>query len=194
MNRVLWAVIGVLLLVGGVLGLLAGAVSSSPIDRSRPIITAEMVSAWHRHEALATIVTIVVGLLLATLGGILLLVQLRGAGPALTEEHYIELPPEGGPPVERVGKTEVASRALYHALRSDLERDKQVRRAAVRLSGGVTHPKLKLRLAVTPDADLARLAGHLDRAIARFAATSGIHPELSDVAVRIPERPAARVE
>jgi len=194
MNRILWAVIGVLLFVGGILGLLAGGLSASPIDRSRTIITAEMVSAWHRHEALATIVTIAVGLLLAVLGGILLLVQLRGGGPPLTEDDYIELPPDRGAPVDQAGRTAVASRALYRALRFDLERDKQVRRAAVRLTGAVTHPKLKLRLAVTPDADLAGLARHLDRAMARFAATSGMHPELSDVAVRIPERPAARVE
>jgi hypothetical protein len=191
MNRVLWAVIGLVLLGGGVLGLLAGGLTSFVQDRQRTILSAEMVSTWNRHETLATILTIVGGLLLALLGGLLLRAQLRRRGPAPIDDRYVQLPPQpcsGKPTPTNVGSTEVASEALNRALKLDIERDRQVRRAGVQLAGPIAQPRLRLRLAVTPDADIARLAHHLDETMQRFTATSGIRPELSDVVVRIPER------
>jgi hypothetical protein len=196
MNRVLWAVIGVLLLAAGVLGLLAGAGGLPFVDRHRVVLTSGLINTWNGNKALATTLTIVVGLLLAILGVLLLFAQLRLRAARMRDLHLpppSEFAPAELKPVDR-GSTDVASRALHRALQRDLESDRQVRNAAVLLTGPTEHPRLMVRLAVTPDADVARLAGHLDRVVHRFTTTSGVQPDVSDVVVRIPERAVARVE
>ena len=195
MNRVLWLVIGGLLLAAGVLGLLAGAGALPTVDRQWVVLTPELISAWNRNEALATTLAIVGGLLLALLGGLLLRAQLRRPGGARMGDLHLPQRPEPAqaePQVER-GTIEVASRALHNALERDLESDRQVRKAAVRLTGPTGHPRLLVRLAVTPDADLARLAGHVDQAVIRFTTTSGVEPD-AEVVVRMPERAVTRVD
>jgi len=92
------------------------------------------------------------------------------------------------------GRTKVTSSALHHALERDLTTDRNVRRAAVRLSGPSQHPELLVRLAVTPDADIASVAGHLEGAVQRFSTTSGVTPDLADVLVRIPAGAPHRVQ
>lgn len=197
MNRILWLLIGLLLLAAGVVGLLAGTGTLSFVDKQRALLTPELIDAWNRNPALSTALTIVGGLILALLGGLLLRAQMRWRDEPPMRDLY--LPPrvdstETEPaPVER-GGTEVASRALQRALRRDFESDGQVRDATVRLTGPTEHPHLQVRLAVTPDVDMARLAGHVDRVVNRFATTSGVHPDLSEVVVRMPGRAVARVE
>jgi hypothetical protein len=197
MNRTLWTVIGIVLLAAGVVGLLAGYGALSFVDRQRALLTQGLIDAWNRNQTLATALTIVGGLLLTLLGALLLRAQ-RGqrAGTPMRDLHLRPSPEptETEPPQVDRGGTEVASRALHRALRRDFESDRQVRNASVRLTGPTAHPQLLVRLAVTPDADIARLAGHVDRVVNRFATTSGVQPDLSEVVLRIPERAASRVE
>lgn len=195
MNRTLWTVIGVLLLAAGVLGVLASEGALPAADRQQALLTPEMINFWNRNEGLATTLTLVGGLLLALLGMLLLRGQLRWpGGTPMGDLHLGQPEPDGDEPapIER-GDTEVASRALRRALQSDLESDRQVRNASVRLTGPTWHPQLSVRLAVTADADIGLLADHVDRVVHRFATTSGVQPDLSDVVVRIPPRAAARV-
>lgn len=196
MNRTLWTVIGILLLAVGVLGFLVGQGILSIVDREQVLLSPELIDAWNRNDALATGLTIVGGLLLALLGMLLLRSQLRRPGGVPMGDLHLgrEPRPVGAesPPVVG-GDTEVASRALNRALRRDLELDRQVRDATVRLTGPAEHPQLRVRLSVTPDADIARLAGHVDRVVNRFATTSGVQPDLSDIVVRMPEHAPLRV-
>jgi hypothetical protein len=193
MNRVLWTVIGAVALVVGVLGLLAGFGALSSVDKRRTVLTPGMSDAWNRNRTLALAIAIVAGAVLVLLGILLIRGVLRREGGAVMHDIYVEQPETGGPgPAQLHGSTEVASRALHHAFEEDLEGDRQVRRAAVRLTGPTDHPKLMVRLAVTEDADIARLAGHLGNAVDRFTTTSGVRPELSDVVVRMPLRITSR--
>ena len=193
MNRVLWTVIGVLVLAAGVLGLLAGFGVLSSVDKSRTVLTQGMANTWNGNRSLSLAITIVVGVVLVLLGILLLRSMLRRPGGASMDDLHIQQPETGEPaPAQRHGSTDVASRALRQAFEEDLEGDQQVRRAAVRLTGPTDHPQLLVRLAVTQDADIARLAGHLDEAVDRFTITSGVRPELSDVVVRLPLRTTAR--
>ena len=50
-----------------------------------------------------------------------------------------------------------------------------------------------MRLAVTADADLHRLHEHVGAALARFETTSGLHPRLREVTVRIADLQTSRV-
>ena len=193
MNRVLWTVIGAVALVAGVLGLLAGFGALSSVDKRRAVLTPGVIGAWNRHRTLALAITIVAGAVLVLLGILLMRAVLRREGGAVMHDIYVQQPETGErAPAQLHGSTEVASRALHHALEEDLEGDRQVRRAAVRLTGPTDHPQLMVRLAVTEDADIARLAGHLGNAVDRFTTTSGVRPELSDVVVRMPLRTTAR--
>jgi hypothetical protein len=194
-NRTLWTIIGFVLLVAGVTGLLAGSGRLSFVDREQVVLSPEMIAAWNRNEARSLALTIVGGLLVALLGLLLLRAQFRRRGGAPMAD--LHLPPSAepaeGPQPDR-GDTEVASRALHRALQRDLESNQQIRDAAVRLTGPPDRPRLLVRLAVTPDADVARLADHVDRVMDRFTTTSGVRPDLSEVVVRIPARAPARVQ
>jgi hypothetical protein len=190
MNRLLWTIIGAVLLAGGLLGLLAGFSVLPTVGSQQTLLTPAMIDAWNRNRTLALTITIVAGAGLALLGILLLRAMLRRRGGALMRDIYIEQPKaDEFAPEHLHGSTEVASKALHDAFQEDLETDRQVRRAAVRLTGPTDHPQLLVRLAVTPDADIARLAGHLDQAVDRFATTSGVRPHISDVLVRMPVAP-----
>jgi hypothetical protein len=196
-NRVLWSIIGVLLLAAGVAGALASRGWPSTIDRRQPLLTDRMIDTWNGSSALAAGLTIAGGLLLAILGALLLRAQLRrGGGAPMRDLTFGPAQVPNAAPSDRPnnGRTEVASTALHHAVERDLVTDRDVRRAAVRLTGSDQHPQMLVRLAVTPDADIARLAGHLDRAVQRFTTTSGVTPDLSDIVVRIPARAPVRVQ
>jgi hypothetical protein len=191
MNRVLWSIIGAVLLVAGVLGVLVSRGWPSTVDKRQPLLTDATIEWWRAHSGLAAGLTIGAGVLLAVLGFLLLRAQLRGrGGPPMHDLSFGATPAAEG---ADNGHTGVTSSALHQALERDLTTDRTVRRAAVRLTGPTEHPQLLVRLAVTPDADIAHVAGHLDHAVQRFTTTSGVAPTLSDVVVRIPARAPERV-
>jgi hypothetical protein len=193
-NRVLWSIIGALLFAAGVVGVLASQVEISNVDRQQPLLTTELIDWWNAHSGLAAGLTIAGGLLAAFLGFLLLRAQLRGRGGAPMRDLAFGARETDASEGIDTGRTKVASSALHHALERDLATDRNVRRAAVRLTGPSEHPELLVRLAVTPDADIARVAGHLEGAVQRFTTTSGVTPDLSDVLVRIPAVAPQRVQ
>ena len=83
--------------------------------------------------------------------------------------------------------------ALAHSFSLAVTRAVALARA-VRLTGPTDSPHLEVRLAVTADANIARVADHLDQAVDRFTTTSGVRPELQDVAVRMPGLAVVRAD
>ena len=193
-NRVLWSIIGVLLLAAGVAGVLLSQGWLSNVDRQQPLLTTRMIDWWNAHSSLAAGLTIAGGLLAAVLGFLLVRAQMRGRGGAPMRDLAFGTHETTASEGLDTGRTKVSSSALHHALERDLITDRNVRRAAVRLSGPSNHPELLVRLAVTPDADIARVAGHLEGAVQRFSTTSGVTPDLANVLVRIPAGAPQRVQ
>ena len=193
-NRVLWSIIGALLLAAGVVGVLVSQGWLSNVDRQQPLLTTRMIDWWNAHSSLAAGLTIAGGLLAAVLGFLLVRAQLRGRGGAAMRDLAFGTHETTASEGIDTGRTKVSSSALHHALERDLITDRNVRRAAVRLSGPSNHPELLVRLAVTPDADIASVAGHLEGAVQRFSTTSGVTPDLANVLVRIPAGAPQRVQ
>jgi len=212
-NRVLWITIGLVLTAVGALGALASLNRLPFVASDRLLLGADAARNWHSWGGWAPLLTIVGGLLVALLGFLLLRAQVRGRGGAPMADLVLPTPEptvltvgapadtvelaavEGGQSfVEAVpGRTQVASKALNHALTRDLQSDRHVRRAAVRLVGDRARPEVLVRLAVSADADVSRLRSHVDGALDRFAVTSGVRPHLHDVIVSMAEQSTARV-
>jgi hypothetical protein len=194
-NRVLWILIGALLTAAGVFGVLSSVGAISVLNRNRELITPSMDEHWRSWGGWATAVTIIVGLVLAILGVLLLRAQFlrRGGSTMANLSRSGTLPgatPDDG--VREAGRTRVSASTLNHALTRDLLTDGRVRRAAVRLTGEPSKPNLRVQLAVTPDADISDLRRLVDNAVQRFSMTSGLHPNLAEVEVKVtsgqPER------
>jgi len=210
---VLWIGIGALLTVVGVLGALASLNRLPFLASDRLLLGADAARNWHRWGGWAPVLTVAGGLLIALLGFLLLRAQVRGRGGAPMADLVLPAPePTGltvGAPADTVelaaadggqsfvesvhGRTQVASKALHHALTRDLQSDHHVRRAAVRLVGDRARPEVLVRLAVSPDTDVSRLRSHVDGALDRFAVTAGVRPHLHDVVVSMADQSTARV-
>lgn len=187
-NRALWLVVGLILLAVGVLGTLA-SLGRLGVDRDMPVLAPAAISRWRDWGGSAPAVTIAAGLVVALLGLLLLQAQLRRhGGPDLPD---LLVAPEA--PAPEPGRTVVAATALDQALSRDLQAHRRVRRAAVHLIGKPQRPELRVRLAVTPDADLAELRTHLDHALLRLASTSGLRPDRGEVVVSMGGQHSGRV-
>ena len=136
------------------------------------------------------------GLVIAILGVLLLRAQfLRRGGAAmanLTRPGFLT-PSTSDGSARAAGQTRVATSTLNDALTRDLRDDGHIRWAAVRLSGEPRRPQLRMRLGVTPDADIAELRRHVDRAVQRFSVTSGLRPDIAEVTVKMAARGQQRV-
>jgi hypothetical protein len=194
-NRVLWIVIGALLTAAGLVGVLGYAGVMPGLNRNRDLITANMDAQWRSWGGWAMGVTIAVGLVIAVLGVLLLRVQfLRRGGASMANLTRPAAVFTSGDPLREAGRTRVATNTLNQALTRDLQGDGSVRRAAVRLTGEPRSPSLRMRLAVTPDADISELRHHVDRAVQRFAKTSGLRPNVEEVVVKMTTGAQHRVQ
>jgi hypothetical protein len=202
-NRVLWTAIGAVLTAAGVLGVLLNR--GTLLDRDRTLLGPEAVRRWHSWGGWAVAVVIVGGLLVAVLGFLLLRAQLRGRGGApmadlvMPRRHPAPAPEERDDDVlsaypETFGRTRVSTSALRHSLTRDLQTNREVRGATVKLFGGHDHPEALVRLKVSADADVTRLRSHVDSALDRFAATSGVRPTVHDVVVKMADQAPPRVQ
>lgn len=200
-NRVLWALIGLLLLAVSVFGVMASQGWLPFIDRDGAVLTQVAIERWEDWSTWATAATIAGGAILVVLGILLVRAQLRGPGGGSISDLVVrpESPdatgPRPGPTVAEApaGQTLVSASALHHALARDLETDRAVRHAAVHITGRRPEPSVSVRLAVTSEADIAQLQRSLHRAFERFAATSGLQPRLTEVTIRMAEQRPQRV-
>lgn len=203
-NRVLWLTIGAVLTAAGVFGVLLSEDWLFSGTSRRTVLGPEVARHWHEWHGYAVAVFIAGGLLLALLGFLLLRAQLRGRGGApMADVVLFNHAPRSAPPDWDAdaalrepfvpGRIRISHGALEEALTRDLRDHPEVRRAAVRLVGDRRHPEALVRLSVTADADVGRLRSHVDSALDRFAATSGVRPAVRDVVLTMASQPPARV-
>jgi hypothetical protein len=178
-NRVLWAVVGVLLLALGVLGTLASLGRLPWLKSGTALLPTSLNANWHRFGFWAPLVAIAVGVVLVALGLLLLRAELRRRSHRPMPALVLPAPTPGG------GTTFVGSDTLEKALSRDLARSRHLTDATAYLTGDPSRPTVALRLAVSPGADLSQVKHVVDGALHRFAATSGVSPTVSDVDVRV---------
>jgi hypothetical protein len=168
-NRVLWTVVGLVLLAAGVAGLLINLDRMPGTDPGQPVIwpeLAEQARSW-RPWLLAAV--IVLGLVLVVLGGLLLRAQLRRRGG-------VSLPDLRLDSADQHGQTVVGTRVMVNGLAHDLENQAGVSRAAAHLSGDTRRPNLRLWLTVEPGTHLDRIQQQVRDALRRFTTTTGLTP------------------
>lgn len=179
-NRVLWSILGGVLVVAGVLGILASQGWLPGVDQHRLLFASDAGATWNRWGAWAPALAIAAGVVLALLGFWLLRAELRvHARPSLPDT---ELRTPRGP--DGVGgRTQVDTAVLARAMRKDLQSEPSISSAHVRITGRPEHPEVSLRLEVAQGADLHPVHDHVDRALRRLAATMPGAPTLDEVLV-----------
>lgn len=205
-NRVLWTVIGLLLVGLGVVGALVSLDRMPGADRRQSLLWPQLLEQWRRWEGWATAGVIVLGLLAAVLGVLLLRAELRprgrrhlddlvsgerarhrpGARPASDE-------PTGQPPGPAAGVTQVRYRAVAESLERDLRHQQAVHRANVMICGRPDRPEVLLNLTARPGADLAVLRHAVRDALSRFTATTGLTPASVQVNAQVEAGVVSRV-
>lgn len=187
-RRVLWTVIGVLLLAVGVLGLLAGLGWLPGVAAGTPVLWSGLTRWWRSVAPWGAVGTALLGLLLAWLGFVLLTRELR-VRPSLGE---LVLDP-GGRDGAAPGRTVTRGAVLADALERDLRRDHRVRDASVALSGRPDRPRVRIELDVGPRTRLADLRAPVDAAVHRWRLTAGREPDRVEVVARIGPTGSRRV-
>ena len=198
-HRVLWTVIGVVLVLLGGAGI-AASFGHLPGTHSRsPLLWSGFLAVWRDLRPWSLVVTIAFGLLLA-LAGLALLgrlvrpphgpsvdeVTLRDSGN-LSDADRAALAPN------LPGRTRVRGVVLARGLERDLARDPEVHRADVTLTGSAPSPDVWIELRVGPRARLSAVREHVQEAVDRFCNTSGLRPRHLDVTARIDAVGASRV-
>ena len=199
--RVLWTVIGLLLVAVGTFGVVAGLGYVGGVDPEAPLLWSGLLGLWHDTAPTGLVVLLALGLLLALLGLRLLNRQLRPRPEPLMGE--LPLPDSmavvsgtDGAALDAMdlpGRTTVRGAVLARGLERDLTRDPAVREASVVLAGEVTRPELLIRLHLGPHARLDTVHEHVGSAVARFSATTGLCPRYLDVTARVAPTGFSRV-
>jgi hypothetical protein len=181
-NRLLGALIGLLLLAIGVSGLALGSGALG----SRFAHTAPLPAAIAQHAIAPTdndlIVLALLGLLGFLVGLLLLRAELRAPGQSrMRDLRYQQSSAE---PALRRGRTAVRTGGLEHGLRQSLGALPDVRWANAQLAGDPERPNLLLELEVDAEARLSTLKSEVAQAIERFQLTSGRRPS-TQVRIRL---------
>jgi hypothetical protein len=183
-NRLLCALIGLLLLAIGVTGLTlgVGALGSTFAHTAAvPAPIAQHATAPTDNDLIGLAL---VGLLALLLGLLLLRVELRVPGqPHMRDLRYVQ--PSADQALRR-GRTVVRTGGLEHGLRQSLGALPDVRWAHARLAGNPERPNLLIELEVDAEARLSTLKSEVGRAIERFQLTSGRQPS-TQVWIRLAE-------
>jgi hypothetical protein len=195
-HRLLWTIVGLLLVALGAVGLTGHLGQLPRTDVNAALLWSGLLGLWRNTLPWGPIVLIVFGLLLAWLGLRLLSAQVRvrrdltaaeltlPAGPDRDATAAGVPAPGAGPP----GRTCVRGTVLAHGLERDLARDPHVRRASVTLTGDAPRPEVWIQLEVGPRARLDAVRDHVGAAVGRFATTSGLHPRYLDITACVDPR------
>jgi hypothetical protein len=181
-NRLLGALIGLLLLAIGVSGLILGlGALGSRFARAAPVP-----AALAQHALAPTdndlIVLALVGLLALLVGLLLLSAELRAAGPS--HMRYLRYQQSSAEPGWRRGRTAVRAGGLEHGFRQSLRALPDVRWSHAQLAGNPERPNLLIELEVDAEARLSTLKSEVGQAIERFQLTSGRQPS-TQVRIRL---------
>lgn len=193
-NRVLWTVIGALLTALGVAGVLAALGRLPGTYQRSPLLWPGLVEQWRQWYPWGYLGVLVTGLIVAWLGSRLLRIQLRANGrrhlPDLVSGRHN--PHRLGDADDRAasddllyGTTQVRYRAITDCLERDLVSAGRLQHADVMISGAADAPEVLLKLDTRPGADLNELRGHVQEALGRFTATTGIHPAKVEVSAGV---------
>ena len=186
-NRLLWTVIGFLLLAVGAYGIVAhfGRIPGLPADTA--LLSPRLLELWRSGEPWIGYVVVAVGVLLVLVGLWLFGRQFRRRGaPSIPDLRLRERSAGGGTTVVRAG-------GLVRALERDLARATGVTGADAVLTGQAPRPDAWLRLDLAPEGSVDRLREHVNGCLERFETTSGMHPVTVDVTVRPSAAPPSRV-
>jgi len=179
-NRVLWSILGGVLVLAGVVGILASQGWLPGVSQHRLLLPSDTGATWNRWGGWAPALAIAAGVVLALLGAWLLRAELRvHARPSLpdTDLRTPRRPDRVG------GRTQVDTAVLARAMRRDLQSEPAISSAHVRITGRPEHPEVSLRLEVAQGADLHPVHDHVDRALQRLAATMPGAPTIDEVLV-----------
>jgi hypothetical protein len=180
-NRVLWAVIGLVLAAAGALGVAAARGHLPGVDPRSTLVPGWLLARWRSWGPWAWAAVAVAGLILAWLGWRLLRAQLRPGGRRPLPAALTLRSGEDG---ETAGEIRLNSPALAHAAEHALERHGAVEHALVRLFGDAEHPEMRARIETAGDTDLRTVGEHLGRTVEQLTATSGLRPDPVKVTVR----------
>jgi hypothetical protein len=179
-NRLLWTLIGLLLLATGVAGVAVGfGALGSTLARTAvvPVAIAEHTMAPTDNDLIGLAF---VGLLTLLLGLILLRAELRVPG----QSHMRDLRYARSNAEQSRGRTVVRTGGLEHGLRQSLGALPGVRWAHAQLAGDSERPNLLIELEVDAQARLSTLKSEVGQAIERFQLTSGRLPS-TQVRIRL---------
>ncbi|MEU8179546.1 hypothetical protein AB0B85_30845 [Micromonospora sp. NPDC049044] len=176
-HRLLWTIVALLLVAGGVTALAVGSGALPFVDPDAVLLGGGPVDAWRVATPWSTLSAAVAGLLTAVAGQRLLYRALRRPDRVLrgTLSRTGSLP----------GRTRLATEVLVRALERDLLRAPGVHRARVVLTGTPPRPDVWVRVDLTSDARTAGVREHVHDAVRRFATTAGCQPAHLDVTARI---------
>jgi hypothetical protein len=181
-NRLLWALVGLLLLAIGVAGIAAGSgILGPPIAQTAPVPTslAQQAIAPTGTDLLTLAA---VGSIALLVGLLLLRAELPGLRPARMPDLRYEYPDREQ--TQSRGRTVVRGGGLEHGARQSLEALSEVRSAQARLLGDSDHPDLLIELDVESRAQFPKLKSEVRQAIERFRLTSGRQPS-TQVQIRL---------
>jgi hypothetical protein len=181
-NRLLWALVGLLLLAIGVAGIAAGSgILGPPLAQTAPVPTSLARQAIGPTDT--ALLTLAAAGSVALLVGLLLLrAELHGLRPARMPDLRYEHPDREQ--TQRRGRTVVRGGGLEHGTRQSLEELPGVRSAQARLLGDSDRPDLLIELDVEARTQLSKLKSDVRRAIERFRLTSGRQPS-TQVQIRL---------
>lgn len=185
-NRILWTIIGVVLLAAGGLTVAASAGWLPGTDTESPLLWNALVEQWRDWEPWVWVAVAVLGAIVALLGLLLIRGQLRRGDGHVISDVAIDAP-------DGRGRTVVGRSTLTQATEQDLEHIRGVEGAAVRLFRENGGTDVRARVDMRPDASLSTVAADVTKALSRFTTTSGLGVESVDVTVRVDRGTARRV-
>ena len=192
-NRVMWSVIGLVLMALGVIGALISLGHLPHTDRDVTLWTDAMSNRWHTWGLWAPAVVAAAGLVIAVAGVALIAAELRPRTGRNVAGLVYPVPAASSEPgdVADAARTRVAGRirvsgsTLRHALQRDLQSHPRIRHATVRMTGHADRPQLHLRLDLTRGSELTDVQSHVAEAVDRFRATSSLDPTVRETVINV---------
>ena len=170
-DRVIVAVTGSVLLVGGGLAACLGAGVFGTARSDRYVFDGTVARWWDEGGWESFAVVTAIGVVAVVLGAYLALAQVR-RNDGRQRTPTVTFPPSDG----ARGETTLRSAALSHNLETDLEAIADVHDAKVGLFGRYPTIEMRAVLAVGDSIDLDQLPAQVDAALTRLQATTGPGP------------------
>ncbi len=187
-NRILAALLGALLFVGGTLALLMGVGVFGDRRSQQATFDSTMLHWWNDGRKWSFVVVGVAGLIVFVFGLFLASREWR-RNDGRSRTDTIRFPSEEGVR----GQTTLRTPALSHSLESELSATAQVGKSLVGLFGHAPDVEMRSVLEVSDDAEISELSRAVDEVLGRMELTVGFRPDPVQVTLRFRSGSAARV-